>query len=183
MSKATREAAIAKLDKVQPMIGYPDKWRDYSDLSVTKDRLVTSIRAANVFESRRQLAKLGTPVDRGEWGMTPQTVNAYYTAGMNMIVFPAGILQPPFFDPEADPAVNYGGIGAMIGHELGHGFDDQGVPTVHHADPSLPVTIRSASRDCPGCFGFTSHSRYRMRFPEPSFSGSCPSRFCQVRPP
>ncbi|WP_083899684.1 M13 family metallopeptidase [Nocardia abscessus] len=126
MSKATRDAAIAKLDKVQPMIGYPDKWRDYSNLYVTKDQLVTSIRAANVFESRRQLAKLGTPVDRGEWGMTPQTVNAYYAASMNMIVFPAGILQPPFFDPDADPAVNYGGIGAMIGHELGHGFDDQG---------------------------------------------------------
>ena len=111
----------------RPKIGYPDKWRDYSALDgpAATTSSATSRRAA-AFELDRQLAKLGKPVDRDEWFMTPQTVNAYYNPGMNEIVFPAAILQPPFFDPAADDAVNYGGIGAVIGHEIGHGFDDQG---------------------------------------------------------
>ncbi len=126
MGEATREKALAKLDAFTPKIGYPVKWRDYSALEVTADDLVGNIRSASAFEQDRELKKIGRPIDRDEWFMTPQTVNAYYNPGMNEIVFPAAILQPPFFDADADDAVNYGGIGAVIGHEIGHGFDDQG---------------------------------------------------------
>ena len=126
MSPETRSRAIEKLEAFTPKIGYPDKWRDYSKLQIMPGDLVGNMRRAAEFEIDRQLAKLGGPVDRSEWGMTPQTVNAYYNPGFNEIVFPAAILQPPFFDMEADDAVNYGGIGAVIGHEIGHGFDDQG---------------------------------------------------------
>ena len=107
-------------------IGYPAKWRDYSKLVIERDDLYGNYRRGYAVSSERELAKLGGPVDRDEWFMTPQTVNAYYNPGMNEIVFPAAILQPPFFDAEADDAANYGGIGAVIGHEIGHGFDDQG---------------------------------------------------------
>jgi putative endopeptidase len=126
MSPETRKRALEKLDKFNPKIGYPDKWRDYSKLTISSDDLVGNVRRAEVVDLERDLAKLGKPVDRDEWFMTPQTVNAYYNPGFNEIVFPAAILQPPFFDMEADDAVNYGGIGAVIGHEIGHGFDDQG---------------------------------------------------------
>lgn len=126
MSAETKTKALEKLSKFTPKIGYPDKWRDYSKLEVRPDDLVGNARRAAEFALDYQLHKLGKPVDRGEWGMTPQTVNAYYNPSMNEIVFPAAILQPPFFDPAADDAVNYGGIGAVIGHEIGHGFDDQG---------------------------------------------------------
>jgi putative endopeptidase len=126
MSGTTRQKALEKLAKFTPKIGYPDKWRDYSKLEIRPDDLVGNVRRAYAFELDRDLAKLGKPVDRTEWGMTPQTVNAYYNPGFNEIVFPAAILQPPFFDLKADDAVNYGGIGAVIGHEIGHGFDDQG---------------------------------------------------------
>src|ERR1700686_4484406 len=107
-------------------IGYPATWRDYGALQIARDDLWGNILRATEFEYQRGVAKLGKPIDRAEWHMTPQTVNAYYNPGMNEIVFPAAILQPPFFDPKADDAVNYGGIGAVIGHEIGHGFDDQG---------------------------------------------------------
>ena len=126
MSPETRKRALAKLAKFNPKIAYPDKWRDYSALQIAPDDLVGNVRRATAFEVARNLKKLGKPIDRDEWGMTPQTVNAYYNAGMNEIVFPAAILQPPFFDMAADDAVNYGAIGAVIGHEIGHGFDDQG---------------------------------------------------------
>ena len=126
MTPATRERALAKLDKFTPKIGFPKKWRDYSKLVVERDDLYGNYRAGYQVNYDRELAKLGGPVDRDEWFMTPQTVNAYYNPGMNEIVFPAAILQPPFFDAEADDAANYGGIGAVIGHEIGHGFDDQG---------------------------------------------------------
>jgi putative endopeptidase len=126
MSPQTRERALAKLAAFTPKIGYPDRWRDYDALAVSADDLVGNVRRAALFEARREWGKLGGPVDRLEWFMTPQTVNAYYNPGMNEIVFPAAILQPPFFDLEADDAVNYGAIGAVIGHEIGHGFDDQG---------------------------------------------------------
>ena len=126
MGPETRQKALDKLAKFRPKIGYPDKWRDYSSLQIHRDDLVGNVRRATEFEVARNLSKLGKPVDRDEWLMTPQTVNAYYNAQMNEIVFPAAILQPPFFDMEADDAVNYGGIGAVIGHEIGHGFDDQG---------------------------------------------------------
>ncbi|MGL4176380.1 MAG: M13 family metallopeptidase [Dermatophilaceae bacterium] len=126
MGPATRAEALEKLGRFTPKIGYPDTWRDYSALVVAPDDLVGNVRRAAAFEVDRALAKLGGPVDRGEWFMTPQTVNAYYNPGMNEIVFPAAILQPPFFDVDADDAANYGGIGAVIGHEIGHGFDDQG---------------------------------------------------------
>ncbi|MBJ8342604.1 M13 family metallopeptidase [Antrihabitans sp. YC3-6] len=126
MSPETRTAALAKLDKFTPKIGYPDKWRDSSGLEIAADDLVGNYRRGYAAEYDRDLAKLGGPVDRDEWFMTPQTVNAYYNPGMNEIVFPAAILQPPFFDADADDAANYGGIGAVIGHEIGHGFDDQG---------------------------------------------------------
>lgn len=126
MTEETKQRALAKLEAFTPKIGYPVRWRDYSALVVEPDDLVGNVRRAHAFEQDRELAKIGRPLDRDEWFMTPQTVNAYYNPGMNEIVFPAAILQPPFFDPDADDAVNYGGIGAVIGHEIGHGFDDQG---------------------------------------------------------
>jgi putative endopeptidase len=126
MSPETKKKALEKLAKFTPKIGYPDKWRDYSKLDIRKGDLLGNIRRADAFELDRDLAKLGKPVDRSEWGMTPQTVNAYYNPLFNEIVFPAAILQPPIFNRDADDAVNYGGICAVIGHEIGHGFDDQG---------------------------------------------------------
>jgi predicted metalloendopeptidase len=126
MTPETRQRALAKLDKFTAKIGYPKKWRDYSKLVIERDDLYGNFRRGYGVGYDRELAKLGGPVDRDEWFMTPQTVNAYYNPGMNEIVFPAAILQPPFFDAEADDAANYGGIGAVIGHEIGHGFDDQG---------------------------------------------------------
>jgi len=117
---------LDKLGKFTPKIGYPDRWRDYSSLRIDPADLMANVRAAHAFEFRRQLDKIGNPVDRDEWHMTPQTVNAYYNSGMNEIVFPAAILQDPFFNPDRDDAANYGAIGAFIGHEIGHGFDDQG---------------------------------------------------------
>jgi len=126
MTPATREQAQAKLAKFTTKIGYPNKWRDYSSLVVRADDLVGNVRRANEFAYDWQLNKLGKPIDRDEWGMTPQTVNAYYNPELNEVVFPAAILQPPFFNADADDAVNYGGIGAVIGHEISHGFDDQG---------------------------------------------------------
>ncbi len=126
MDDATREAARRKLASFEPRVGYPSTWRDYSALTIEPGRLCESVMAARRFDWERRRARLDQPVERDEWGMNPQTVNAYYSSSMNQITFPAAILQPPFFDPLADPAVNYGGIGAVIGHEIGHGFDDQG---------------------------------------------------------
>jgi putative endopeptidase len=126
MSEPTRREALAKLSSIRLKIGYPDKWRDYSAYRVARGPYIENLHRSAAFEFHRALAKIGQPIDREEWGMTPPTVNAYYDAGMNEAVFPAGILQPPFFDPKADDALNYGGIGAVIGHELTHGFDDQG---------------------------------------------------------
>lgn len=126
MSAETRERALEKLRRFTSKIGYPEQWIDYSDLVIVPGDLYGNVRRATAFETDRQLAKLSGPIDRGEWHLTPQTVNAYYMPTMNEIVFPAAILQPPFFDAGADPAANYGAIGAVIGHEIGHGFDDQG---------------------------------------------------------
>jgi len=126
MAPETKTKALAKLAAFTPKIGYPDTWRDYSALQVVRGDLVGNVARANAFEYQRDLNKLGKPLDRGEWFMTPMTINAYANPPMNEIVFPAAILQPPFFDPKADPAVNYGGIGAVIGHEISHHFDDQG---------------------------------------------------------
>ena len=126
MTEATKQRAYEKLETFNPKIGYPKKFRDYSGLQVRADDLFGNVAAASAFETDRQLAKIGSPVDRDEWFMLPQTVNAYYNPGTNEICFPAGILQKPFFDPDALPEENYGGIGAVIGHEIGHGFDDQG---------------------------------------------------------
>ena len=126
MSPATRERALEKLGQFTPKIGYPDVWKDYSDLEIKPDDLLGNVARAGIWSNERELAKIGRPIDRDEWLMTPQTVNAYYHPRMNEIVFPAAILRPPFFDAEADDAANYGGIGAVIGHEIGHGFDDQG---------------------------------------------------------
>jgi putative endopeptidase len=126
MTPQTRQRALTKLSKFTAKVGYPTKWRDYSKLVIDRDDLYSNYQRGYAVNHDRELAKLGGPVDRDEWFMTPQTVNAYYNPGMNEIVFPAAILQPPFFDTEADDAANYGGIGAVIGHEIGHGFDDQG---------------------------------------------------------
>jgi len=126
MSEPTRKAAITKLDAFLNKIGYPDKWRDYSSLEIDRGPYVLNRARAAAFEKRRDLKKIGQPVDRMEWGMSPPTVNAYYNPQINEIVFPAGILQPPFFDADADDAYNYGGMGSVIGHEMTHGFDDSG---------------------------------------------------------
>ncbi|HET7206859.1 MAG TPA: M13 family metallopeptidase [Terriglobales bacterium] len=126
MTEATKKQAKVKLQAIRNKIGYPDVWRDYSKVSVQPGDLMGNFLRANEFESRRQIAKISRPLDRNEWGMTPPTVNAYYNGSRNEIVFPAGILQPPFFDKKMDDAVNFGGIGLVIGHELTHGFDDQG---------------------------------------------------------
>ena len=126
MSQSTKDEAYKKLDTMRSKIGYPDKWRDYSKLEISRRPYVLNALAADAFEFRREMAKLGKPVDRGEWEMTPQTNNAYYEPTLNEMCFPAGILQPPFFDEKADDASNYGAIGATMGHELTHGFDDQG---------------------------------------------------------
>ncbi|WP_020076095.1 M13-type metalloendopeptidase [Cryocola sp. 340MFSha3.1] len=126
MGEETKERALDKLEKFTPKIGYPVKWRDYSRLEIDPTNLVGNVRAAALFEFERELGKIGSPIDRDEWFMTPQTINAYYNPGFNEIVFPAAILQFPFFDADRDAAANYGAIGAVIGHEIGHGFDDQG---------------------------------------------------------
>ncbi|HWA63612.1 MAG TPA: M13-type metalloendopeptidase [Caulobacteraceae bacterium] len=126
MSPETKARALDKLSKFGVKIGYPDHFRDYSALTLTADDLAGDVARSQAFEWNRQVTRLNGPVDKGEWGMTPQTVNAYYSPTRNEIVFPAAILQPPFFDPNADPAVNYGGIGGVIGHEMTHGFDDEG---------------------------------------------------------
>jgi predicted metalloendopeptidase len=126
LSPETKKQALAKLDKIAPKIGYPSKWKNYSSIELAPGKLLENVQAANLWQMKQQIDKLGKPVDRTEWHMTPPTVNAYYSPQMNEIVFPAGILQPPFFDVSADDAVNYGAIGVVIGHEIGHGFDDQG---------------------------------------------------------
>lgn len=126
MSDETKQKALIKLSKFNPKIGYPKKWKDYSSIEISKDDLVTNIANVSSWQFDYNANKIGSPIDRDEWHMTPQTVNAYYNPGLNEIVFPAAILQPPFFSPDADDAVNFGGIGAVIGHEIGHGFDDQG---------------------------------------------------------
>ena len=129
MSDDTKEQAQYKLAKFNPKIGYPDKWETYDGLDIDKDDLIGTVKSARLWNWNDNISKLGQPIDRDAWGMTPQTVNAYYNSALNEIVFPAAILDAPFFDPNADPAVNYGGIGAVIGHEMGHGFDDQGRKT------------------------------------------------------
>jgi endothelin-converting enzyme/putative endopeptidase len=126
MSPATKQQALAKLQGMANKIGYPDKWRDYSKLEIVRGDELGNVGRAREFEFNRQLAKIGKPVDRGEWEMTPPTVNAYYDPQMNDINFPAGVLQPPAFDPTSDAAPNYGDTGGTIGHELTHGFDDEG---------------------------------------------------------
>ncbi len=126
MTDETKEKALAKLEAITVKIGYPDKWKDYSTLNIVPDNYLLNVQNARAFEFKRDFAKIGKKVDKTEWGMTPQTVNAYYNPTNNEIVFPAGILQPPFFNKDADDAVNYGAIGVVIGHEMTHGFDDQG---------------------------------------------------------
>jgi endothelin-converting enzyme/putative endopeptidase len=126
LADETKKNAIAKLNAFAAKIGYPDKWRDYSRLAIGRESFFTNVRRSISYDRGYNLSKIGKPVDRTEWGMTPPTVNAYYHPLKNEIAFPAGILQPPMFDMEADDAVNYGAIGAVIGHEMGHGFDDSG---------------------------------------------------------
>ncbi|HEV3236502.1 MAG TPA: M13 family metallopeptidase, partial [Gemmataceae bacterium] len=126
MSDETKKQAKVKLEAIRNKIGYPEVWRDYSSVVIKPNDLLGNVERANAFEAKRQIAKIDKPLDRQEWGMTPPTVNAYYSSSFNEIVFPAGILQPPFFDKAMDDAVNFGGIGLVIGHELTHGFDDQG---------------------------------------------------------
>jgi predicted metalloendopeptidase len=153
MSAETKQKARAKLAKFTPKIGYPDKWRDYSALHIDKRDLLGNVIRAQEFEYDRNLHKLGRPIDRSEWGMTPQTVNAYYNPEMNEIVFPAAILQPPFFDPRADDAAIYGGIGSVIGHEISHGFDDQG--SQYDGDGNL--------LDAPGWFTQADLNKFREK--------------------
>lgn len=145
MSEETKKKALVKLDKFTPKIGFPDKWKDYSSLVISRDDLVGNVRRANAHEHEKEAAKIGAPLDRDEWFMTPQTVNAYYNPGFNEIVFPAAILQPPFFSLENDDAINFGAIGAVIGHEIGHGFDDQG--SKYDGDGALQSWWTDADRE------------------------------------
>ena len=126
MGDATKAKALDKLSKFTYKIGYPDNWKDFSSIEISNNTLAQNVMNVNNFGYTENVEKLGQPIDKGEWGMNPQTINAYYNPRMNEIVFPAAILQPPFFNPEADDAMNYGGIGGVIGHEFSHGFDDQG---------------------------------------------------------
>ncbi|MBI3512060.1 MAG: M13 family metallopeptidase [Bacteroidetes bacterium] len=135
MSDATKKSAFAKLESILRKLAFPDKWRDYSGLMITKDSYMKNILNGNIFDMKFNISKLSKPVDRMEWGMSPATINAYYNPSNNEIVFPAAIMQPPFFDPNADDAVNYGAMGAVIGHELTHGFDDQG--SMYDADGNM----------------------------------------------
>jgi len=144
MDDATKQAALKKLDAIAVKIGYPDKWRDYSKLNIDRTSYLENIKHASRFAVDREINKIGKPVDKTEWGMSPPTVNAYYNPSMNEIVFPAGILQPPFFNFKADDAVNYGGIGVVIGHEISHGFDDQG--SKFDADGNLEVWWSAGTR-------------------------------------
>ena len=153
MGADTKTKAKEKLSKFTPHIGYPNTWRDYSSLTIAPDDLFGNVIRATVFEYNRNISKLGKPIDREEWDMTPQTVNAYYNPELNEIVFPAAILHPPFFDVNADDAVNYGGIGAVIGHEISHGFDDQG--SRYDGDGKL--------LDPPGWFTTEDHKRFTAR--------------------
>ncbi len=146
MAPATRKAALAKLALMGERIGYPDKWRDYSKLRIDRGPYVLNVMRANAFEQKRELSKIGKPVDRNEWYMTPQTINAYYDPSMNNINFPAGILQPPFFDPKAPTAVNYGSLGWVMGHEMTHGFDDQGSKFDGHGNLKNWWTPQDAKR-------------------------------------
>jgi putative endopeptidase len=163
MTPATRKAAIAKLDLMGERIGYPDKWRDYSALRIDRGPYVLNVMRANEFEQRRELSKVGKPVDTSEWYMTPQTVNAYYDPSMNNINFPAGILQPPFFDPKAPPAVNYGSLGWVMGHEMTHGFDDEGSKFDGHGNLKNWWTAEDAKRFHAATSCISSHfSRYTV---------------------
>ena len=146
MTPATRQAAIVKLDLMGERIGYPDKWRDYSTLRIDRGPYVLNVMRANEFDQKREMNKIGKPVDRSEWQMTPQEVNAYYYPPMNNINFPAGILQPPFFDPEAPAAVNYGTVGWVMGHEMTHGFDDEGAQFDGHGNLKNWWTPEDAKR-------------------------------------
>jgi putative endopeptidase len=145
MSEGTKKEALDKLAKFTPKIGYPDEWKDYSAVDINADQLVESIRSSRMAGYERNIGKLGQPIDKTEWGLSPQTLNAYYNPSQNEIVFPAAILQPPFFDMSADDAVNYGSIGAVIGHEIGHGFDDQG--STFDGDGSLRNWWTDADRE------------------------------------
>jgi putative endopeptidase len=146
MTPATRKAALVKLDLMGERIGYPNKWRDYSTLRIDRGPYVLNVMRANEFEQKRELNKIGKPVDLNEWFMTPQTVNAYYDPSMNNINFPAGILQPPFFDPKAPAAVNFGSVGWVMGHEMTHGFDDQGAQFDGHGNLKNWWTPEDAKR-------------------------------------
>src|SRR6185437_6109430 len=146
MGDDTRREALAKLRAIQPRIGYPEKWRSYAGLAIRRDDLAGNVMRGRLFDHAFWIAKLGQPVDRNEWRTTPQIVNAFYNATRNEIVFPAGILQPPFFDARADDAANYGGIGAVIGHEMTHGFDDQGRQFDAHGNLVDWWTPQSAAR-------------------------------------
>ena len=148
MSPETKKKAMEKWASFTPKIGYPDKWRDWAGLATSRDSYIGNVLAANEFNYKWNLGKIGKPVDKTEWGMSPQTVNAYYNPQQNEIVFPAAILQPPFFDPNATDEVNYGGIGAVIGHEMTHGYDDQGSrfgPTGNFEDWWTPADAKGFS--------------------------------------
>jgi putative endopeptidase len=163
MTPATRKAAIAKLDLMDERIGYPDKWRDYSALRIDRGPYVLNVMRANEFEQKRQLNEIGKPVDRNEWLMTPQTVDAYYDVSMNDINFPAGILQPPFFDPKAPAALNYGAIGWVMGHEMTHGFDDEGSKFDGHGNLENWWTPEDAKRFAAATSCIATHfSRYTV---------------------
>jgi putative endopeptidase len=145
MTAETKAKALVKLSKFIPKIGYPNKWKDYSALTIKREDLIGNVRRSNAWETDKEAAKIGAPLNREEWFMTPQTVNAYYNPGFNEIVFPAAILQPPFYSLESDDAVNFGGIGGVIGHEIGHGFDDQG--SKYDGDGALISWWTDADRD------------------------------------
>ena len=182
MSPATKQQALVKLHGIRNKIGYPDKWRDYSSVDIARDDFAGDVASAVAFEAQRELAKIGKPVDRGEWGMTPPTVNAYYNPQMNDINFPAGVLQPPLYDAKMDDAPNYGDTGGTIGHELTHGFDDEGSQFDANGNLQKLVDARPTAKKFDEARQMRRDQYSQLRRSSTTFTSTASSRWAKTSP-